>query len=66
LRFSREYDIGVIQKFLANYHWRIGPNTGGMTQTVVSGSSLHQEDTAIVRNKFLRQDLAEEKFAWGL
>ena len=65
LRFLQKFDIGVIPKFLANYHWRVGVNTGGMAQTVTSGASLHQEYTAIIRNKMLRQDLIEGKSGLG-
>ncbi|APW46537.1 hypothetical protein RA876_09325 [Rhodoferax antarcticus] len=66
LRFAIKYDIGAISKFLANYHWRINSNTGGMTQTVISGSGLHQEYTAVIRNKMLRQDLENGKSGLGL
>lgn len=65
LRFVQKYEIGVIPKFLANYHWRIGAQAGHLAQTVTSGSGLHKEFTALVRNKLLRQDLASGKFGLG-
>lgn len=65
LRFIQSYDIGVIPKFLANYHWRVGTKTGGLTQTVTSGLNLHKEYTAVMRNKLLRQDMASGKIGLG-
>jgi glycosyltransferase involved in cell wall biosynthesis len=66
IRFIEKYDIGVIPKFLANYHWRLPSSNGGMTQTVTSGSCLHQEYTAVVRNKMLRRDLVGGKVSLGM
>lgn len=65
LRFVQHYDIGAIPKFLANYHWRVGTQTGSLTQTVTSGTSLHKEFTAIVRNKLLRQEIVSGKLGLG-
>ena len=65
IRFLRHYDIGVIPKYLANYHWRIGTQKGSLAQTVTSGSILHKEFTAVIRNKLLREDLASGKFGVG-
>jgi GT2 family glycosyltransferase len=66
LRFLIKFDIGVVPKFLANYHWRVAGATGSNAQTVVSGSTLHQEYTAIIRNKFLRKDIEDGKFGVGV
>ena len=65
LRFVQLYDIGVVPKFLANYHWRTQTKTGSLAQTVTSGSALHREFTAIIRNKLLRQDIASGKLSIG-
>lgn len=65
LRFIKHYDIGVISKVLANYHWRVGTVVGGTAQTITTGISLHNEYTAIIRNKLLRQDISSGQFGLG-
>lgn len=66
LRFLLAHDIGVVSEFLANYHWRVGNTDGSNSQTVTSGSSLHQEYTAVIRNRLLRNDLRDGKSGVGL
>jgi glycosyltransferase involved in cell wall biosynthesis len=65
IRFCEKFDIGVIPKPLANYHFRNGIQTGGTAQTISTGSMLHQEYTAILRNKMLRKDLEGGKAGIG-
>lgn len=66
LRFLLAHDIGVVPEFLANYHWRVGSAAGANAQTVTSGSILHQEYTAIIRNRLLRKDLNDGKVGVGM
>lgn len=66
LRFALKHDIGVVPKFLANYHWRVGLTTGSNAQTVTAGSTLHQEYTAIIRNRMLRKDIASGEQGLGM
>lgn len=66
LRFALKHDIGVVPKFLANYHWRVGLTTGSHAQTVTAGSTLHQEYTAIIRNNMLRKDVASGEQGLGM
>jgi hypothetical protein len=66
IRFLRQFDIGAIPLYLANYHFRVGSNTGGTVQTLSVGSTLHQEYTALIRNKHFRQDLDAGRFGIGM
>lgn len=66
LRFALKHDIGVVPKFLANYHWRMGITTGSNAQTVTAGSTLHQEYTAIIRNRLLRKDISSGEHGLGM
>lgn len=54
LRFLLESDIGIVGKYLANYHHRDINNTEAFGNTVISGRNKHLEYSAIVRNKFAR------------
>jgi glycosyltransferase involved in cell wall biosynthesis len=65
LRFLSKFDIGVVSQFLANYHWRVGVTSGGNAQTVTSGALLHQEYTALIRNKLVRRDIEDGRFGIG-
>jgi glycosyltransferase involved in cell wall biosynthesis len=65
IRFLQHFDIGAIPAFLANYHFRLGANTGGTAQTIAAGSGLHQEYTALLRNKYLRQDMMAGNIGLG-
>lgn len=66
LRFIELYDIGAIDSFLANYHHRI-PNKNEITpQTITNGSNLHEEFSAIIRNRYIRTANTEKKIALAL
>ena len=65
IRFCEKFDIGVIPRALANYHFREISQAGSTAQTASAGSTLHQEYTAIIRNKMLRRDLEQGKFGIG-
>jgi GT2 family glycosyltransferase len=66
LRFLIKFDIGVVPKFLANYHWRVCGTTGSNAQTVTAGSTLHQEYTALIRNRLFRKDIEDGRFGVGV
>lgn len=67
LKFLLLADIGVIKRPLANYHHRTKDNTQeGYNNTVVhDADTLHTEYDAILRNRYLRQDIIEKKFGLG-
>jgi glycosyltransferase involved in cell wall biosynthesis len=56
LRFLARFDIGVIERPLANYHWRVS-GKGGYGNSVSSGVDRHVQWDAVVRNRLLRRDL---------
>jgi glycosyltransferase involved in cell wall biosynthesis len=66
LRFLRRFDIGGTNAALANYHWRTPDSAAGTPQTVVSGSALHREYTALIRNRMLREGLDAGAVSPGL
>lgn len=57
LRFLARYDIGVVDRPLANYHWR-PDEKGGYGNSVSGGVDRHVQWDAVVRNRLLRRDLA--------
>lgn len=56
LRFLTRFDIGVVHRPLANYHWRVGEK-GGYGNSVSGGVDRHVQWDAVVRNRLLRRDL---------
>lgn len=56
LRFLARFDIGVIDRPLANYHWRVAAK-GGYGNSVSGGVDRHVQWDAVVRNRLLRRDL---------
>lgn len=63
IRFLSLYDIDSIDEYLANYHHRLPNSTEKTPQTVTSGSALHEEFSAIIRNRFIRNANTEKKLA---
>ncbi|WP_298199276.1 glycosyltransferase [Novosphingobium sp.] len=59
MEFLVHADIGVIREILAHYHHRDQPDAtpAAYRNTVVDQASLHETYTAIVRNRFLRNNL---------
>jgi glycosyltransferase involved in cell wall biosynthesis len=60
IRFLSLYDIGSIDEYLANYHHRLPNSTEKTPQTVTSGSALHEEFSAIIRNRYIRNANTEK------
>ncbi|MGO8689843.1 MAG: glycosyltransferase family A protein [Thermoguttaceae bacterium] len=66
VRFMQKYDIGVIPELLANYHWRVEGQQGGVYgNTVVAGHSQHLALDVVIRNRMLRRDLEAGRFGPG-
>lgn len=62
----QKYDIGVIPELLANYHWRVEGQQGGVYgNTVVAGHSQHLALDVVIRNRMLRRDLEAGRFGPG-
>ncbi len=57
LRFLVQHDIGVIDRRLANYHWRHRSGGTIYANTVTDGLDEHHRKTTQLRNHYLRQDL---------
>lgn len=56
LRFLARFDIGVVDRPLANYHWRVA-DKGQYGNSVSGGVDRHVQWDALVRNRLLRRDL---------
>ncbi len=67
LRYTYRADIGVVREPLANYHIRpaITTASGAYGNTVTAGADKHQKYDALLRNKWLREDLQTGKFGLG-
>jgi len=66
IRFLQRYNIGVVPELLANYHHRVNVQGGAAYEnTVIAGVSQHLLYDAVIRNRMLRQDLAEGRFGVG-
>ncbi len=65
LRFLKLYDIYKLNEVLANYHKRENTNDQ-YGNTVISGLDNHRIYDSLLRNEWLRQDLAEGKLGLGL
>lgn len=68
LKFLEKYDIGVIRKPLANYHFRDSPGTNieAYGNTVGAGLEKHVKYDAILRNRMLREDMNNNKMGLGI
>ncbi len=64
IRFASKFDIGVIDRRLAFYHWRHKGSGSNYGNTVTDSVEEHRELAAKLRNHYLRADL--EKGALGL
>jgi glycosyltransferase involved in cell wall biosynthesis len=62
LRFMLKYDIEVLPVVLANWHWRSGP---GMPQSISVGNKDHELFTNMLRNRWLREDVAAGRMGLG-
>lgn len=62
LRFMLSYDIEVLPVVLANWHWRSGL---GMPQSISPGNRDHELFTNMLRNRWLREDLAGGRMGLG-
>ena len=66
IRFLQKYNIGVVPELLANYHHRVNVRGGAAYEnTVIAGVNQHLLYDAVIRNRMLRQDLAEGRFGVG-
>jgi glycosyltransferase involved in cell wall biosynthesis len=68
LRFLLKHDIHMVKKLLANYHHRVDVRDPSATygNSVVAGNELHLHYDCVIRNHYLRQDLATGKVGLGL
>lgn len=58
LRFLAAFDIGVLDRPLAHYHWRAeGPVHGTLGNSVSAGLDEHERRLVDLRNHHLREDL---------
>lgn len=66
IRFLIKYDIGAIGDYLANYHHRIVCGKELNPQTVACGSTLHEDYSAILRNRYIRNASTEKEIGIAL
>ena len=57
LRFLQQFDIGVLNQRLANYHWRHQSGGTVYANTVTGALDVHVEKSTQLRNHYLRMDL---------
>lgn len=62
LRFMQHYDIDVLPLVLANWHQRVGP---GLSQSISAGNRDHALFTNLLRNRWLREDIAAGRTGLG-
>ncbi len=65
LRFLSQYEIGVIDRRLANYHWRHQSGGTIYANTVTDALDEHHRKTVALRNHYLREDLRTGKTGLG-
>lgn len=65
LRFLVQHDIGVIDRRLANYHWRHRSGGTVYANTVTDGLDEHHRKTNAMRNYYLRADLQAGRMGLG-
>lgn len=67
LRFMCKYDIFVIEETLANVHIRKQQNLQSIFQnTVTHRKNTHLQYDTLIRNKYLREDLANNQIGLGV
>lgn len=67
LKFLLKADVAVIKKRLANYHHRVNIKTKECYgNTIIHGVNKHQKYDAILRNKYLRQDIEMNRLGLGI
>jgi glycosyltransferase involved in cell wall biosynthesis len=54
-RFLQRYEIGVLDKVLAHYHWRTDSSSGVNANTVTSAKSRHARLLNELKNHYLRK-----------
>jgi len=66
LRFLAEFDIALLSKKLANYHYRVSQESD-YSNTVINSEKFisNMEYDNILRNSLLRQDMKENKLGIG-
>lgn len=65
LRFAARHEIGLIREDLANYHHRVFLQGGDYGNSVVAGDDKHRRYEHLLRNEWLRQDLAAGRMGLG-
>lgn len=58
LRCAERFDIGLIKEELAYYHHRIDLTDGVYGNSVIAGDDKHKVYDTLLRNEYLRRDLA--------
>ncbi len=67
IRLMSKYDIGIIEEPLANYHIRKQKNLQSVFQnTITHRRRDHLKYDSIIRNKYLRQDIANNQIGIGV
>ena len=56
-RFIQKYDIGVLDEKLANYHWRVGTQPAGFSNTVTTGVQEHHMQLNKLHNDYIRKHI---------
>lgn len=59
-RFIQKYDIGVLDQKLANYHWRVGTQPEGFSNTVTTGVEEHHMQLNKLHNDYIRKHIQEQ------
>lgn len=65
LRFLARFEIGVIERRLANYHWRHRSGGTIYANTVTDARNEHARKSAELRNHYLREDLRAGHLGMG-
>jgi hypothetical protein len=65
-RFLQKFNIGVIPKQLAFYHWRDKGTKGINTNTVTAGQGKHAQYFAELKNHYMRQSGSAEDLGQAL
>jgi predicted HAD superfamily hydrolase/glycosyltransferase involved in cell wall biosynthesis len=56
-RFIQNFEIGVIDKMLAHYHWRVGTQPAGFSNTVTTGVEEHHMQLNKLHNDYMRKHI---------
>lgn len=65
LRFLLKYQIAVHERVLAYYHWRDPALAGVYANSVTGGIDEHHQMNSLLRNDYLRKDLAANRQGLG-